>query len=360
MYLQKIILKNHRNFENVLLEPSNQFNVIWGNNAQGKTNLLEAIYLLGNIRSFRSNKNEELIGNHSKSSSISGKVISHEVNRQLELIIKADRKEIKVDGKDIKSVGKFLDFFRPVLFSPEEVSIVKGSPSGRRSLIDRAIFQASPSYLEKAQLYERCLRQRNILLKSQRTDYELLPWTEQLIRSGARIRFERIIYLARLVPLLQDIYFAISGGHEKANLKYLPNEENEEKLQQTLRRELARVEVKEKFFGQTLFGPHRDDPLFLVDEMPLRTFGSQGQQRSFMLAFKTAQILDLEKQRGEPPVLLLDDMTGELDRRRQEFFFNFLLKRRGQVFITTTDIDFFKKEGMQDASFFRISQGKIQ
>jgi DNA replication and repair protein RecF len=109
-----------------------------------------------------------------------------------------------------------------------------------------------------------------------------------------------------------------------------------------------------------LAGPHRDDPLFLVEGRPLRMFGSQGQQRSYMLAFKTAQIMDLEKQIGESPVLLLDDMTGELDRQRQGFFFRFLLERRGQVFITTTDIQPLQKEGLQHARFFRVSQGTIQ
>lgn len=360
MYLRKLFLKNHRNIVKCIIEPSNEFNVLWGDNAQGKTNVLEAIYLLGNLRSFRCHKYEELIGYDGTKSHISGDVVCCGIHRRLELIIGQGGKEVKINGKNIKSVGDFLGFLQPVLFSPEEVALIKGNPAGRRSLLDRAIFQTDSLYLEKAQHYERCLRQRNKLLKEGKNKLEIEPWTEQLIAAGARIRSERLHYLERLVPLLKEIYNAIAGGGETADLRYLSGFEDEEVLRLLLRCELKKQEEKERIFGQTLSGPHRDDPLFLVNGRPLRSFGSQGQQRSYMLAFKTAQIMDIEKQRGESPVLLLDDMTGELDRRRQDFFFRFLLERRGQVFITTTDIQSLKQEGLNNARFFRISKGNIE
>jgi DNA replication and repair protein RecF len=360
VYIKRLFLNNYRNIKKITIEPSPEFNVLWGDNAQGKTNFLESIYLLGNLRSFRSSRNDELINHNSPGCHISGEVISQDVRRQLDLTIYGSGKTAKIDGKDIKNAACFMGFLRPILFSPEEVSLIKGNPAGRRALIDRAIFQSDPSFLAKAQLYERCLRQRNRLLKDAKKDLELTPWTEQLIAAGAQIRFERHRYLERLTPLLRETYSTIAGGREEADLQYTTAAGDMEHLQRSLRLDLARNRERELILGQTLAGPHRDDPLFLVDGRPLRMFGSQGQQRSFMLAFKTAQIMDLENNRGEAPVLLLDDMTGELDRQRQGFFFNFLLERRGQVFITTTDIQTLQQEGIKNAHFFHVSQGHIQ
>jgi DNA replication and repair protein RecF len=361
MHLDKLFLKNHRNIKNVAIEPSSEFNVLWGDNAQGKTNFLESIYLLGNLRSFRCIRNEELIGHNTTSSYIAGEVICQGVRRRLELSINEAGKIVRVDGKDVKSAGLFMGLLRPVLFSPEEVSLIKGNPAGRRALLDRAVFQVNPSFLVKAQEYERCLRQRNKLLKEARSKQEIAPWTEQLAITGARIRFERLRFLERLTPLLRKTYGKITGGREIADLQYAPADgDDEESLRIALSCDLERQRDRERVLGQTLSGPHRDDPLFLVNGRPLRMFGSQGQQRSYMLACKTAQIMDLEQEKGEPPVLLLDDMTGELDRQRQGFFFRYLLERRGQVFITTTDIQSLQQEGIRNARFYRVSQGNIE
>lgn len=360
MYIQRLVLSDYRNIEKVVINPDPEFNVLWGNNAQGKTNFLEGIYLLGSLRSFRTNKNEELIRHNTSKSRVAGDLICQGVHRRVELDISVAGKSAKVDGKEIKKAGLFMGYLRPILFSPEEVGLIKGYPAGRRALLDRAVYQADPSYLERAQQYDRSLRQRNQLLREGRKEAEIVPWTEQLINAGARIRFDRQTYLERLQPLLRETYRNITDGHEEADLHYRASGDGEEELREVLRRELIRQRQRERDLGQTLAGPHRDDLVFLVEGRPLRLYGSQGQQRSYMLAFKTAQIMDLERQIGEPPVLLLDDMTGELDRQRQGFFFRFLLERRGQVFITTTDIQPLQKEGLRHARFFRVSQGTIQ
>jgi DNA replication and repair protein RecF len=360
MYIQRLFINDYRNIENVVIDPDPEFNVLWGNNAQGKTNFLEGIYLLGNLRSFRSARNEELIRHHKSGSRLIGNLICQGIQRRIELTINTAGKSAKVDGKEIKKTSLFMGYLRPVLFSPEEVGLIKGYPSGRRSLLDRAVYQADPSFLERAQQYERILRQRNQLLREGKDETEIAPWTEHLINAGARIRFDRQCFLGRLLPLLRETYRNITDGHEEADLFYSTSADDEEELRRFLRRELAKQRQRERDIGQTLAGPHRDDPLFMVEGRPLRVFGSQGQHRSYMLAFKTAQIMDLEKQIGESPVLLLDDMTGELDRQRQEFFFRFLLERRGKVFFTNTDIMALQKEGFQHARFFRVSQGTIQ
>jgi DNA replication and repair protein RecF len=163
-----------------------------------------------------------------------------------------------------------------------------------------------------------------------------------------------------LLPLLREAYRNITGGKEEADLHYSAGAPSIEELEDTLRRELERSREREKNLGQTLAGPHRDDLRFVVNGRPLRLYGSQGQQRSYILAFKAAQIMDLEKRTGESPVLLLDDMTSELDRQRQEYFFRFLQARQGQVFITTTDIRHLIDEGFRQARFYRVSGGAVE
>lgn len=360
MRLEQLSLSNYRNIEQAEFIPVPGFNVLWGDNAQGKTNLLEAIYLLGHLRSFRSSRSEELVRQGEPVCRLKATVTSLEVRRQVELTLGSEGRSARIDGKEVRSPGLFMRSVRPVLFAPEEVSLVKGYPAGRRALLDRAIFQSDPDYLERAQLYARCLRQRNLLLRQGRVEAEIDPWTEQMIQAGARLRFDRLCYLKQLIPLLCETYRQIAGNREEAELLYPAAEGSETELAAALRRDFEKLHQRERTFGQSLAGPHRDDPLFQVDGRPLRLYGSQGQQRSFILAFKTAQVIDLERRLGEPPVLLLDDMTSELDRRRQSFFFRFLLERQGQVFITTTDARTLRAEGIHQARFFRIEKGTLR
>lgn len=359
MSIESLELRDFRNIQEINLRPAPGFNVIWWDNAQGKTNLLEAVYLLGHLKSFRSGRNEELITQGRTAARLKASLTCQKVQRAVEMTIAPTGKKALVNGKNVRTAGHFFGFLRPVLFSPEEVGLVKGVPAGRRALLDRAIFQVDPAYLEKAQEYERCLRQRNRLLREGARPAELEPWDEALVRLGARIRRERQTYLQRIVPLLQETYSRIAGQGEKATLEYPAAAADEESQRENLRRQLAKHGERERLLGQTLVGPHRDDPLFLVQGRPLRLYGSQGQQRTFMLAFKTAQIMDLEKRTGEPPVLLLDDMTSELDRQRQGFFFRFLLARKGQVFITTTDVQTLISEGLGQARFYRVKAGTL-
>jgi DNA replication and repair protein RecF len=360
MHIQHLAMKNFRNLRQVEMTPDRGFNILWGENAQGKTNILEAIYLLGNLKSFRGARNEELIRHDCTRSTLAGDILFRDVRRRIELEIEARGKRGRVDGKEARSAGNFLGHLCPVLFSPEEVGLVKGPPSGRRALVDRAVFQTEPAYLAQAQEYRRCLKQRNRLLKEKRNIAEIEPWTEGFIKAGSRIRRARHLYLERLQPLLGEAYGNISGGREEAGTVCPSAGLSLSEIEEDLRRETAKLIEREFALGQTLAGPHRDDIRFLVNGRSLRLYGSQGQQRSFILAFKAAQIMDLEQIIGESPVLLLDDMTSELDRRRQEFFFHFLRHRRGQVFITTTDIRPLVEGGFGDARFFRVAEGDLE
>ena len=236
--------------------------------------------------------------------------------------------------------------------------MVNGSaPAGRRSLLDRAILQTDPAYLDRVQDYDRILRQRNQLLKQQVDDQQLAPWTAALVRTGSRIRQNRLAYLARFLPRLCQAYREITAGSESADLKYSVEENSIEALSGYLEEALQRLAPREKKLGLTLAGPHRDDLDFLVGERSLRSFGSQGQQRSFLLAFKAAQVM--EKEMRDPPVLLLDDLASELDLRRQEGFFNFLLQRNGQIFLTSAQQTLLTDAVRQKASYYKVDQGTV-
>ncbi len=359
MILNNLKLHGYRNLCKADLSWHKHFNVIYGQNAQGKTNLLEAIYLLGHLKSFRSARGKELI-NHTAETAWIGAIISKGgVQHRLDLGLQKNGRNPRVDGKTVQKLSQFLGYLRTVLFTPEELINIKGFPAGRRALLDRAILQTDPVYLDRVQEYERILRQRNQLLKQQVDETELAPWTQALVRTGSRVRYDRKMYLERFLPLLCQVYKEITGGMESAGLEYSVEQNSIEELVADLTETFERLASREKKLGLTLAGPHRDDLDFLVNERSLRSYGSQGQQRSFLLAFKAAQVMDLEELHKEPPVLLLDDLASELDHRRQEGFFDFLLKRRGQVFLTSAQLPFWVEQVQQTASIFKVDQGLV-
>jgi DNA replication and repair protein RecF len=360
MTLTRLILHNYRNINAAEIRPENGFNILCGENAQGKTNTLEAIYLLAHFKSFRRGNNSELIGSQAKTTHVEGQFETDGLCETVSLGIENNKKTVQINGKRPKHSNEMFGRFPSVLFAPEEVSVPNGFPAGRRSLIDRALCQTRPVFLDQARAYNRCLRQRNILLKEGASASVLLPWTEELIRTGATIRLARRQYLDRLLPLLRDIYRRICSGRETADLIYPTDCDNLPDLMAELRQTLDREQNREKKYGMTMAGPHRDDPVFLVNDRVLGLYGSQGQQRSFILAFKTAQILDLERETGLLPLLLLDDMTSELDRRRQEFFFRFLHERQGQVFITCTELSPLQNAGFNRMRTFRVIEGTLR
>jgi DNA replication and repair protein RecF len=360
MYLSRLAVHNFRNIVETEILPSPAFNVLWGDNGQGKTNILEAIYIIGHLKSFRTTRNEDLIFHGKEESHLNGGILSSESKRIVDITIEKKGKKVLLDGKEVRNAATFFSTLRPIIFSPEEVSLTKGAPAGRRALIDRAIFQTDPAFLPRAQEYERCLRQRNSLFKTAGGKREIEIWTEALLFAGSHIRRSRAAYLTRITPLLNDVYGRISGNSETASITFPYTSEKEQNQEIYLRKELERCRHREIHIAQTLAGPHRDDPFFQINGRSVRQFASQGQQRSFMLAFKTAQIIDIEEQTGEPPVLLLDDMTSELDKNRQEYFFDFLLTRKGQVFVTTTDIKPMISAGLTEAKFFKVKEGTLR
>lgn len=352
-------MKNYRNFiEQTYITDAN-ISVIYGRNAQGKTNFLESIYLLGNYKSFRTQRNSELIKNNTENAEIQALIKTGGVEHHITMSINRESKNITVDGKKSVTPEIISGLLRPVLFSPEEIGIINGPPAERRALIDRAIFHTNPEFLVLARKFNRILRQRNKILRTDAQSKELKIWSEYLIQYGAAIRDERKKYVTRLAPRIRKIYQQIvfDRPNENENIDLTINEGSDTHSVSQLREELDRVIEREKINKTTLAGPQRDDPLFKIDGRLLRQFGSQGQKKSYILAFKIAQIEDIENQFGVPPLLLLDDFAGELDFGRRQFLFEYLYQHQGQVFITTTDKNILSNTIFHDVDYYCVDQG---
>lgn len=359
MHLKNLFVRGFRNLRDSQLQWETGFNILWGDNAQGKTNILESIYLLGHLKSFRTARGRELIAHTADKAAIGGEVEVGNVLNRIELLLEQGGRTPSINGKAVRKLSEFLGYLRPILFTPEEMGLIKGYPAGRRALLDRAIVQQDPSYLDRVQEFFRILKQRNLLLKQEAPRAEIEPWTCSLAMVGAAIRWDRGRFLLAFQPLFREAFQEITDNREQPGIAYPFACEDKKSLESQLYTELDQLSGRERQIKQTLAGPHRDDPEFLIDGRALRTFGSQGQQRSFLLAFKATQVISLENKLGEPPVLLLDDLTSELDLRRQQGFFKFLLNRRGQVFITTTRANILGDHGPSGARFYQVVDGSV-
>jgi len=362
MKLTKIQIRSYRNITEAELLPHERFNIIVGDNAQGKTNLLESIYLLGTMKSFRTARNVDLIAYGTPCSLLKGCVIKDGVSREISLSISETGKKAFVDQKPVTRPADFFGNLNMVIFSPEDISMARGLPETRRKYLDRGIFGGDTSYLGLHQEYFRILKNRNALLK--RGEGEgLSVWTERLADAAARMMVKRETFVREIGELLRDLYRGIAGPGEEAVVRYRSRvsvpDRSLDGIRSELRHILAGLTSEELRRGTTLAGPHRDDLEFILNNRPLNHHGSQGEQRSFVLALKMAEIERLKRKWGSPPVLLLDDMTSELDRNRNGKFMAFLHEKNMQVFITTTGLDNLRLDGIGCYSTFPMEHGKI-
>lgn len=362
MLLKSVQIRKFRNIIDAELKFGDRFNIFYGNNGHGKTNFLEAIFYLGTVKSFRHAKNKEMIAWNEPSATLRCSVVDDGLHHELSITVDNSGKQLKVDGKSVTRLIEYCSIFSVVAFAPDELRMVSGAPEQRRRYLDRAIFSSSPGYLAVYFDYFRALKQRNQLLK-QRNNSGIEAWTDQLAKTGARLVTIRNNYVKELAELFSNYYRDISGSDEEGCLCYHANslsEVNEpDDVYTGLHRAWTENSRLEQERGMTLKGPHRDDLEFILNNKLIREHGSQGQQKSFVLALKMAEIEYLERVNHRLPVLLLDDMTAELDSSRTWHLMNFLADKKMQVFITTTDPAAVPLTNNQIFSSFHIENGRL-
>ena len=344
MKINSVKLNNFRNISSMELHATDGVNVIYGENAQGKTNILEAIWLFTGCKSFRGSKDAEFIKFNEEISKINLDFSDNVRNKKSEIIIGNKKKNVSLNGVSLRSSSELIGTFYAVIFSPSHLSLIKDGPSGRRRFLDTALCQLKPSYAEHLAGYRRALLQRNALLKDLHLSpqlYDILDsLDDQLSRYSSAVISERLKYIEILSQYSKQIYAGISENKEYFNVTYSRNDITDINISvnDLYNLELERIKNARKedvLYKTTTIGPHRDDIDILINNVSARSFGSQGQQRSCALALKLGESEIIKKITGETPVALLDDVMSELDEKRQDYVLNHINDR--QVFLTCCD-----------------------
>lgn len=363
MYIKDIELTNFRNYDHLEVDFNQNVNLILGNNAQGKTNLLEGIYLTSIGRSFRTSKDSDLVKFDETMAKVKTNAVKEVYDTSVEIVIKKDaKKAVKKDGVNIKKTSELMENILIVIFSPEDLKIVKDEPEKRRKFIDRELCQIKPLYYESLSNYKKTLLQRNMYLKEDRIDQSILDlWDVQLAKYGSRIINMREKFVKKISDFSGKIHNSITNGKETLFLDYNPNIQFLDNLDD--QEGFFYDEIKRSFSNDmrqrtTTKGPHKDDISFFVDGINMRNFGSQGQQRTCALSLKLAELNLIKEETGEDAILLLDDVMSELDIERQEYLIKTL--KQNQLFITTTDIDEKLRDSFPDAKIIYVDKGKIR
>lgn len=374
MRVESLSLINFRNYEQLTLSCDGLLNVFIGQNAQGKTNLLETMLVLATGRSMRAARDAEMIRWGTDEAYIAADIARDLGPVRVEIRLRAGvGKRILVNGNPLRRIGDLFGYLNVVAFTPDDLQLVKGSPSYRRQFLDYEIAQVSPSYRDHLARYNRVLKQRNSLLRAvaegEASVGALEPWEPQLIEHGSRVIVKRAEMIASLSPLATEIHGRITQGNERLTLEYRPfflaeDEQPTDELQnlEYVRNRfvdsLHRLRRAETVRGTSLVGPQRDDVVFKVNGVDARVFGSQGQQRTTVLSCKLAEIRYMEEQVSEPPVLLLDDVMSELDASRRAFLVG-EVQDRVQTFITSAYAGDLGEGLLARAQLFHIRQGQV-
>lgn len=357
MVIETLELSNFRNYDTLFIELDRGINIFYGDNAQGKTNILESIYLCGTTKSHRGSKDKEMIQFQKEESHIRMSVVKKEIPCRIDMHLKRNKaKGIAINGVPIKKASELFGIVNMVFFSPEDLNIIKDGPSERRKFIDIELCQLNKVYLSELSAYQHVLNQRNKLLKDISFSPDLKGtldvWDEQLVHYGERIILERRQFIEELNHIILDIHKNLTGEKEILNISYEPNVNSENFA--VLLKENREKDLK---FKLTSTGPHRDDMCVTVNGIDIRKYGSQGQQRTAALSLKLSEIYLVKKRIKDTPVLLLDDVLSELDSSRQ----NYLLKSIHdiQTLITCTGLDDFVNNRFKINKVFQVTDGKI-
>lgn len=361
MYFKEVKLKNFRNYIEEKIELHPKVNIITGENAQGKTNLLEALYIMSLGKSFRTSKDGDLINFDSENSSISTISFKDDRRTEIEISYMGGEKSIKINGMKTTKHSEILENVYIVIFSPEDLKIVKDEPEKRRRFINIELCQIKPIYYKNLARYKKIITQRNHILKQEPLNKELLDvWSEELFKTGAKLMLDRADFIRKLDIISRKIHSDITDGKEKLEIFYDSNVGSKASLSEQIDefRKSADKNIKVDISRRTTtIGPHKDDLKILIDGKDVKSFGSQGQQRTAALSLKLAEIELIKAEAGETPILLLDDVLSELDQFRQKFLINSL--KDVQLFITTTEMNDYVKDSLKDNFTFTIQKGKI-
>jgi len=370
MRIRTLDLQNFRNYTEASLEPDPNLNILLGKNAQGKTSLLEGIYILSTTRSWRAGRDTELIHWDADYAHVSAEV-SREYRNDVEISItlsRSEKKTVKVNTIRQTKLANVMGELNTVLIEPHDVDIVRGEPSHRRRFLNLEISQVQPQYCHLLVNYKRVLEQRNRLLKElqsrQVSDGVLDVLNEQLVTYGSRILERRLEFVSHLDHLANIIHGQITSGQEDLKIKYASNlelvgSESAESIQAVFRHYLRQIRADEIRRGVTLAGPHRDDLTLTVNGIDARIYGSQGQQRTIALSLRLAEVEIMEETAKEPPVVLLDDVMTDLDEERRTHVFQ-MTRGRCQTFMTAASMRALDAEFLSSGKVYRIDDGQVR
>ncbi|MGK7954064.1 MAG: DNA replication/repair protein RecF [Crocosphaera sp.] len=377
MYLKNIHLYAFRNYKEQVLNLESQKTILLGNNAQGKSNLLEAVELLATLKSHRTSRDRDLILEGKKTAQILGTVERTYGESELGITLRSPgRRSLSLNHENLRRHLEFLGHINAVEFSCLDLDLVRGSPETRRSWLDTLLIQLEPVYASIIHQYYKILRQRNALLKVIRKTVEeqetahnlsaemsqLKLWDQQLAEAGTRVTRRRHRVIERITPLAQNWHQEISSGTEQLEINYLPNikieSEEPQQVQQAFLDKIEQRRMAEQQLATTVVGPHRDDVEFNINQTPAKSYGSQGQQRTLVLALKLAELQLIEDVIGEPPLLLLDDVLAELDPSRQNQLLE-VIQGRFQTIITTTYLHTFDAQWLNSSQIMKVEAGKL-
>ena len=358
MIIEYLELSDFRNYEDIHIDLSPDTNIFFGENAQGKTNILEAVFITGTTRSHKGSHDSEIISFGKDYGIIRALFNKNNIKYKIGIQLRKDkRKSISINGSSIKKAADLLGIVNVVLFSPEDLSIIKSGPEKRRRFIDMTLCQIDKEYLFALSSYNKIINQRNKLLKMYDKRAGLSEtldiWDDQLVNYGKTVILKRESFILCLNEIIKDIHCNLSGKKEILSIEYKKNTDENEYNER-----LIKARERDIKYKNTSTGPHRDDIDFSIENINVKKFGSQGQQRTVALSLKMSEIEIIKKYTDETPILLLDDVLSELDMNRQKY----LLENLGgtQTLITCTGLDEFVNNRFEINKCFKVSDGKIE
>jgi DNA replication and repair protein RecF len=362
--LLSLSYSNFRNITSVELQPSPHATIAVGQNGQGKTNLLEGLYFLATLKPLRASKLSELVRFEQPGCTVSGKFLLNGAERNISVDITGSTRTARVDGKKAANLETYFGGVNVVAFTPDDLSVVKGSPEGRRNFFDRTVFNRFPAFLDESREYTRAVKSRNRLLKINAPHNQVAAFDSVLARTGARIYSRRRSVLAELKPRILNSFEHIGRTVLPPDFRYTPaklsidfEQATEAQMETALLAALDARLVADVERGFTSVGPHADDVEIVLGENSARSFASQGQSRALVLAWKIGEIENLHALNGFLPLLLLDDVSSELDPERNAFLMKYLADSGAQTFLTTTDASLVKAAASADTRWYSVSNG---